>query len=190
VRKTVLLAVVLVASACGSGNSGGSAPPPSNVAVGTQDINPVPYEQVQDGGELKWPVQDFPATFNELSGDASSGDIPPITRSVMPTPSVEQPDATFKPNPEYLTSMELVSQEPEKVTYKLNRKAHWSDGSPITWEDYRSQWQALTGRNHDFVVLSTAGYENIADISRGADDYEFTATYNPKRCSRSCTRSR
>ncbi|MFD1049800.1 ABC transporter substrate-binding protein, partial [Kibdelosporangium lantanae] len=165
----------------GSGNSGGGAPPPpANVAIGTQDINPTPYEQVQDGGELKWPVQDFPASFNELSGDASSSDIPPITRSVMPTPSVEQPDATFKPNPEYLTSMELVSQDPEKVTYKLNKKAHWSDGSPITWEDYRSQWQALNGKNHDFVVLSTAGYENVVDVSRGADDYEFTVTYNPK----------
>jgi peptide/nickel transport system substrate-binding protein len=183
VRLPLVLAisVALVASACGGrgGGSAGGAPPPK-ASIGQVDINPVDPAQLKQGGELKWPVQDFPAQFNELQGDASSGDIPPITRAMMPTPIWEKADASFEPNPDYVESFELKSTEPQQVHYKLNRKAKWSDGAPITWEDYKSQWQSLNGKNPAFVVLSTAGYANIVDISRGADDYEFTATFQPK----------
>jgi glutathione transport system substrate-binding protein len=176
----VAVVAVLTASACGSGSGGGNAPPPAAVGAGTIDINPVDPAQLRDGGELKWGVQEFPAQFNEVQGDATSSDIPPITRSIMPTPSQEEPDATFKADPDYVESYELLGKDPEQIHYKLNRKAHWSDGTPITWADYKSQWQALNGKNAAFVTLSTAGYENISDIARGADDYEFTATFSPR----------
>jgi peptide/nickel transport system substrate-binding protein len=171
--------VALTASACGSGGNSGSAPPPK-VAAGQSDMNPVDPALLQDGGELKWPVIDFPAQFNELQGDATSGDIPPITRSIMPTPVRKQPDASFAADPDYVESFELVSKDPQQVHYKLNRKAHWSDGTPITWADYKSQCQAMNGKNPAFVVLFTSGYANISDITRGADDYDFTVTYSPK----------
>jgi peptide/nickel transport system substrate-binding protein len=184
VRLPVTLAVVvaLTASACGGkgGSNGAGAPPPPKVEIGQADINPVDPALLQDGGELKWPVIDFPAQFNELQGDASSGDIPPITRSMMPTPSLEKADGTFRPDPDYVESFELVSKDPQKVHYKLNPKAHWSDGTPITWADYKSQVDATSGKNPAFVVLSTAGYANVSEVTRGADDYDFTLTYSPK----------
>src|SRR2546430_9118058 len=91
---TVAIGGAPTASAWGGrgGAGGAGAPPPAKVSIGQADINPVDPDQLHMGGELKWPVIDFPAQFNELQGDATSGDIPPITRSMMPTPSLEKAD--------------------------------------------------------------------------------------------------
>ncbi|MFL6120872.1 ABC transporter family substrate-binding protein [Actinophytocola sp.] len=178
-RPVLALTLITVLAAAGCGGTDNAEAPPPKAALNQIDINPVDPDTLRQGGDLNWPVQDFPNQFNELQGDATSGDIPPVTRSIMPTPSWEKPDASFQPNPDYVESFTLVSENPQKVAYKLNRKAHWSDGKPITWEDYKSQWQAVNGRNPAFIPLSTAGYANISDIAKGADEYAFTVTYDP-----------
>ncbi|WP_158510713.1 ABC transporter family substrate-binding protein [Kutzneria albida] len=172
-----IAASALLLSACGG--AAGSGPPPTK-EIGKNDINPKPRDQVKDGGVLQWGVDAYPANFNWLHVDATDGDIPAVVQSFMPTPAISDANGTWSPNPAYLTSFTVVSQDPQKVEYKLNPKAHWSDGSPITWADYQSQWQALNGKNPAFQVQNTAGYASISDISRGADDYSFTATYSPK----------
>lgn len=172
------LAGVLVAG-CGTGPSGNPETSGAPQAIGQNDINPVDPGRLKDGGELKWPVEDYPAQFNMLHADATNGDIPPVVQSIMPTPVISDAAGNWSPDPAYLESFQLTSTNPQKVTYRLNRTAHWSDGNPITWSDYRSQWAALNGRDTTFNVLSTAGYANITDVSRGVDDYEFTATFGP-----------
>ena len=170
----------LALSGCGSSAGGGAETKAQQQAVGQNDINPQDVAKLKDGGEVKWPVEDYPAQFNMLQGDATNGDIPPIVQAMMPTPAVATADGNWGPDPDYVESFQLTSTEPQKVTFKLNPKAKWSDGTPITWVDYQSQWQASNGKNTAFNVLSTAGYANISDISRGASDYEFTATFQPK----------
>ncbi|GDY33198.1 ABC transporter family substrate-binding protein [Gandjariella thermophila] len=172
------LAATLVAG-CGTGPSGSPESSGAPQAIGQNDINPVNPSRLADGGELKWPVEDYPAQFNMLHADATNGDIPPVVQSMMPTPVISDAAGTWSPNPAYLEWFQLSSTNPQKVTYRLNRAAHWSDGTPITWDDYRSQWAAVNGRDTSFHVLSTAGYANVVDIARGADDYEFTATFSP-----------
>ncbi|MFI9387564.1 ABC transporter family substrate-binding protein [Kutzneria sp. NPDC052558] len=171
-------ASALLLSACG-GSAGSSAPPPTK-QIGQNDTNPTPRDQVKDGGILQWGVQAYPANFNMLAIDASSGDIPPVVQSFEPTPAIADASGTWGPNPDYVESFKLISNDPQKAEYKLNPKAKWSDGTPITWEDYKSQWQALNGKNTAYQPLSTAGYASISDISKGSDDYDFTVTYSPK----------
>jgi peptide/nickel transport system substrate-binding protein len=171
-------ASALLLSACG-GSAGSSAPPPTK-QIGQNDINPLARDQVKDGGVLQWGVQAYPANFNMLAIDASSGDIPPVIQSFEPTPAIADAAGNWNPDPDYVESFKLVSSDPQKVEYKLNPKAKWSDGTPITWEDYKSEWQALNGKNTAFQPLSTAGYASISTIDKGADDYAFTVTYSPK----------
>ncbi|MEV6612229.1 ABC transporter family substrate-binding protein [Kutzneria sp. NPDC051319] len=171
-------ASALLLSACG-GSAGSSAPPPTK-QIGQNDINPMSRDQVKDGGILQWGVQAYPANFNMLAIDASSGDIPPVIESFEPTPAIADASGNWIPDPDYVESFKLTSSDPQKVEYKLNPKAKWSDGTPITWEDYKSEWQALNGKNTAYQPLSTAGYASISDISKGADDYAFTVTYSPK----------
>ena len=46
------------------------------------------------------------------------------------------------------------------MTYYIKKNARWSDGKPITAQDYRSTWQTIM--NKSFNILSTIGYEDIS----------------------------
>lgn len=176
-----LLVVPLAVSlaACGQSGGAGAAPPPK-AAIGQIDINAQPLDKVRDGGQLNWPIEDYPSQFNELQANVNTDDTEAVTRSFMPTPMVEQPDGSFKADLDYVTEAKVRSTDPQVVHFTLNKKAHWSDGSPITWADYRSQWQAMNGKNPAFQVITNGGWENITDVKRGADDYDFTVTFAPK----------
>ena len=46
-------------------------------------------------------------------------------------------------NRDYLASEPTLTTDPKQVvTYKINPKAVWYDGTPITWEDFYWQWKA------------------------------------------------
>lgn len=179
VALLVLPLAVSVVAACGQSGGAGAAPPPA-AAIGQIDINPQPLDKLRDGGELNWPIEDYPSQFNELQANVNTDDTEAVTRSIMPTPMVEQADGSFKADPDYVTSAKLQSTDPQVVRFTLNRKAQWSDGSPITWADYRSQWQAMNGKNTAYEVITNGGWENITDVERGTDDYDFTVTFAPK----------
>jgi peptide/nickel transport system substrate-binding protein len=171
-------ASALLLSACG-GSAGSSAPPPTK-QIGQNDINAMSRDKVKDGGILQWGIEQYPSNFNMFAIDSGSGDTPPVVESFMPTPAIADASGNWGPDPDYVESFKLVSTDPQKVEYKLNQKAKWSDGTPITWEDYKSEWQALNGKNTAFQISSSAGYSSISDISKGSDDYDFTVTYDPK----------
>ena len=46
------------------------------------------------------------------------------------------------------------------MTYYIKKNARWSDGKPITAQDYRFTWQTIM--NKSFNILSTIGYEDIS----------------------------
>ena len=50
---------------------------------------------------------------------------------------------------------------PQKVTYKLNPKAVWSDGTPITSADFKYTWdQIVTGED----IYDKTGYEDVESV--------------------------
>jgi peptide/nickel transport system substrate-binding protein len=59
-----------------------------------------------------------------------------------------------------LVSRVAFTRRPFTVTYYIKRNARWSDGRPITAQDYRFTWQTIM--NKSFNILSTIGYEDIA----------------------------
>jgi peptide/nickel transport system substrate-binding protein len=63
------------------------------------------------------------------------------------------------------------------VTYEINPQAVWSDGTPITWEDFYWQWQANNGENPAYQISSSNGYSDIQNVERGANDREVIVTF-------------
>ena len=63
------------------------------------------------------------------------------------------------------------------VTYTINPKAVWSDGSPITWEDISSQINATNGKNKDFLIASPNGADRVEKVTRGVDDRQAVVTF-------------
>jgi peptide/nickel transport system substrate-binding protein len=61
-----------------------------------------------------------------------------------------------------LTGMPTFSSTPvETITYHINPKAVWSDGKPITCDDFKYTWQQIsTGAN----IYDRTGYTDIANV--------------------------
>lgn len=186
IGRTTRLLAMLVASAaliaaCGSSSSddnGGGGGNDSS-ALKASDLNPVPRDQLRQGGTLSWGLDEYPAQFNYNQIDGTSDAASKIIYAVMPRPFRVDPSGKVTPNTNYVTSAEVTSTSPNQVvTYKLNKNAKWSDGKPITWKDYEAEWKALRDPAGKYKIASATGYERITKVERGADDYEFTTTYS------------
>src|SRR5688572_13327318 len=165
------LAVILIACsiACGrtqnqgegGGEGEGSGPPPST----EHQINAQPRDRVQDGGRLVWPISSMPVTYNYHHIDGTEDNHTHQKHSLMPR--IYMTDASGTPlwNPDYLASEPTVVTEPRQVvTYRINPKAMWYDGTPITWEDFHWQWRALNGTNKAYQISSSNGYSDIESV--------------------------
>ncbi|MGE2692388.1 ABC transporter family substrate-binding protein [Mycolicibacterium pulveris] len=171
------LATALVLSGCSSGNE--EAPSAGGAAeVGTtNDINPQPRENLREGGNLRLALNDFPPNFNSLHIDGNVGDVASLMRPTMPRAFRIAADGSATVNTDYFTSVELTSSDPQVVTYTINPEAVWSDGTPITWEDLKSQIDATSGKNDQFAIAATNGSDRVASVERGVDDRQAVITF-------------
>jgi peptide/nickel transport system substrate-binding protein len=83
----------------------------------------------------------------------------------------------MKVNNDYFTNVELTSTDPQVVTYTINPKAVWSDGTPITWEDIASQITATRGKDKNFATAAPTGSDRVASVTRGVDDRQAVITF-------------
>jgi peptide/nickel transport system substrate-binding protein len=175
-----LLATVIAAltlSSCSSGNEGAPSAGGAAEVGSTNDVNPQPRDKLQEGGNLRVAINDFPPNFNSLHIDGNTGDVAAIMRPTMPRAFRIAADGSATVNTDYFTSVELTSTEPQVVTYTINPKAVWSDGTPITWVDLKSQIDATSGKNEDFAIAATNGSDRVAKVERGVDDRQAVITF-------------
>ncbi|WP_225731981.1 MULTISPECIES: ABC transporter family substrate-binding protein [unclassified Nocardia] len=170
-----VVALGLLLSGCGGA---GDTSQPANVDIGTtNDINPHDRSELKDGGNLRLAITSFPATFNNLHVDGGDADVGAVIGPLMPAPFISDASGNLTVDHNYFTDIQLTNTNPQQVTYTINPKAVWSDGSPITWEDLRSQAAAMSGANKDFLITTTAGFERVAKVERGVDDRQAIITF-------------
>jgi peptide/nickel transport system substrate-binding protein len=171
---TLVTAVVL--SGCSASRQAPSAGGTAEVGT-TNDINPQDPSKVQDGGNLRLALTEFPSNFNPLNIDGNSVDVSAIVKPTLPRAFNIAANGSLSINSDYFTNVELTGANPQKVTYTINPKAVWSDGAPITWEDIASQVNADSGKDKAFATASTAGYDRVASVTRGVDDRQAVITF-------------
>ena len=109
-------------------------------------------------------------------------DFSPVTTAVasmvLPSVSVYLPDGTVAFDQDLVDSAAVTSVDPFTVSYVLNRNASWSDGTPVTGEDFSylaAQMSSAPG------TIDAAGYRLIKDVrSREGGkvvDVEFSAPF-------------
>jgi peptide/nickel transport system substrate-binding protein len=171
--------LALFASACGGG--GETTPAPAATAVPSaslNQINPMPRERVQDGGTFTWPIGQIPSQFNYYELDGTLQDNKDVMFAMMPAAFYSDASATPKWNPNLLASEPVLVAEPKQVvTYVINPKAAWYDGTPITWQDFYWQWKATNGTDKAYRISAANGYEDIENVARGKDDREVIVTF-------------
>lgn len=164
-----LPALVLIATACQK---------TPQFTVGENDINPTPASSLASGGTLNWPLSELPQNYNYNSNVGSLADEGSLIYAVMPT--LFNFNALGQPvlDTDYLTSAAITSSSPQVVTYEINPKATWSDGTAITAADFIAQWKALNGKDATFNAATTAGYSSISSVAQGKDAGEVLVTFS------------
>ncbi|MEO3873047.1 ABC transporter family substrate-binding protein [Nonomuraea sp. B12E4] len=184
-KTSCLVVAAVAASLClaGCGDSAGNAP--GNKGPGGDDrtikafdINQQSRDKVKDGGTLRWGINEFPSQWNRNHVDGNLAVAAAISNALLPSPFVSNEKAEISPDRDYLLEAKVTAQRPKQVvTYTLNPKARWSNGHPITWADYQAQWHALNGRDPEFHIASSTGYQDIEKVARGKDDHEVVVTF-------------
>ena len=72
----------------------------------------------------------YPSNFNSLHIDGNEADTGAMLRTTMPRAFRVGSDGSTTVNTDYFTDIELTSESPQVVTYTINPKAVWSDGTP------------------------------------------------------------
>ena len=175
---TVVAVTALALAGCSSSerdtpSAGGTAEIGS-----TNDINPQEVSNLRQGGNLRLALTAFPSNFNPLHLDGNTGDVGSLTRPTLPRAFVIAADGSATVNTDYFTDIELTGTDPQVVTYTINPEAVWSDGTPITWEDIKSQAEANSGKNPEFVIAAPNGFERVASVTRGTDDRQAVMTFD------------
>ncbi|MFI2475430.1 ABC transporter family substrate-binding protein [Nocardia xishanensis] len=169
-----LAALGLILTGC---SDSGSVTPGTSTIGSTNDINPVDPSQLRDGGNLRLVLSSFPENFNVLhvDGNTESGGL--VAGPTMPTPFVSNAAGELSVDHNFFTDVQLTNTSPQQVTYTINPKAVWSDGSPITWEDLRSQANALSGKDDAYLIAALSGFDRVEKVERGVDDRQAIVTF-------------
>jgi peptide/nickel transport system substrate-binding protein len=178
---TAALSVTLVAcgSSPGSGtNANGGAGDTAKSLAAQAQYNPQPYENVKDGGTLTTALPEISTQWNPFQGDMTG-----YTRTLWDwyNPVLTTFSADGKPafNPDYLTDVKADAVNGNtRITYTINPKATYNDGSPIDWTAFQATWKADNAQNKDYVVNSSDGYDRIASVAKGVDDRQAIVTFN------------
>jgi peptide/nickel transport system substrate-binding protein len=167
------VAIGLIVSGCSSDTTPAGS---SNIGT-TNDINPKDPSELRDGGNLRMPIGSFPATFNALHVDMDN-DVAQVVDPLLPSAFISNAAGELSINHDFFTDITLTGTNPQQVTYTLNPKAVWSDGTPITWEDLQSEAAALGGSAKGFQIASPSGFDRVAKVERGVDDRQAIVTFD------------
>jgi peptide/nickel transport system substrate-binding protein len=187
VKKFAALAAIAALSvtlvACG-----GSPGPGTNANGGRGDTdkslaaqaqyNPQPYDNLKDGGTLTTSLPEISPQWNAFQGDMTA-----YSRTLWNwyNPLLVTFSADGEPvfNPDYLTDVKADTVDGNtRITYTINPKATYNDGSPIDWTAFEATWKANNAQNKDYIVNSSDGYDRITSVTKGVADRQAIVIFN------------
>jgi peptide/nickel transport system substrate-binding protein len=167
-------ALAFVAAACGTTDE---APDLPEAAEPDDQIESEVDEDVQtvEGGTILFGDEQEPTILNGFLLDGNSLVTSKVFNNQFPGAYVIQPDFSFAP---YLLDGEAeFTEEPFSVTYTIRDDAEWSDGTPITVDDFIFVYETISDEDapHAGQITSREGYDLISDYEV---DGEKTITFN------------
>ncbi|GEB95133.1 ABC transporter family substrate-binding protein [Microbacterium lacticum] len=174
----LLSAAAMVFAGCAAGNTAPSSTDSPAAALPTVDWDAADAGDVQDGGTLTLAVGALPVNYNNSQIDGNEVDTNTLLSPTQGGPLRITTDGGTEVNPDYASSVELTSEDPQVVEIKLNPKAVWEDGTPITVADYEATWKALNGTNEAYQVVSTTGWDQIGSVEQGSDEFDVKVTFS------------
>ncbi|HKD95684.1 MAG TPA: ABC transporter family substrate-binding protein [Gaiellaceae bacterium] len=182
VRTVVALvgagAVLLALAACGGGGT-------TNNGVTTSSPGSTKTVAVKSGGSLTYALDEDLAGFNVLNLAENEFVLQEIIDPVWPSVFITPPNLKPTMDKNFVTSVKLTKHNPQTIVYKINPKAKWSDGVPISASDFIYNWQAQSGNpkftdkgGKPFEPASTSGYNQIKSVTGSDGNKTVTVVFS------------
>lgn len=141
------LALALV-TACGGGGAGNNGPKPTSPAqLPASSINAQPRSALQQGGELKIPIEEFGGQWNRMhvNGNlAETGNM--MDGTLLPNLLQYNDKGEFSPNPTYLKKVSATTTVPTVATYDLTRMRSGTAAARSAWRTSSPPGRRAAGR--------------------------------------------
>jgi peptide/nickel transport system substrate-binding protein len=151
----LFLAFALVIAACGGGGGGGGD---SGTSTATKD-----------GGTLSYAADQEPTGFNANTSKDNGTSVLNVVINMFPPVFRLHPDYSVQLNKELMDSAEQTSTDPQTIVYKIKPEAVWSDGTPVSADDFIYLWKNLNGSIKGNDVAATTGFDQIQSVN-GSDN--------------------
>jgi peptide/nickel transport system substrate-binding protein len=120
--------------------------------------------------------------FNPNTSAGATSATPTVMASVLPSAYIVNPQNLAVVNAALLQSVEVIRPAPLTISYVINPKAVWSDGTPVTAQDFIYAWESQRGVGDDldgkpYDVASTLGYRDIDSITPSTDGKTVTVLF-------------
>ena len=168
-------AILAVTAIIGISCSGGPVSPSATPESGT----------VRPGGTLVVGGTGEPANgFNPKNPKSSTGAVVKLMANVWPSPFQTTPDFRLELDSELMVSADLTSTDPQTVVFKINPKAVWSDGVPVTADDFIYNWEASRPGARDIdgspLQATPISTDPIASVTGTDDGRTVTVVYSSR----------
>lgn len=172
------LATLLALSAC----SGGGTEPEGNTspnagATDMADYNPQDRDKLQDGGTYTTAITTINNQWNPFQTDAD------VYTSQLwswynPQMAFFSAEGEYTPNPDYLSDVKMTVENDKTVmTYTINPKAKYNDGTAMDWTSFENTWKANSGQDPKYLVSATDGYSQIESVKEGENAQQAIVTF-------------
>jgi peptide/nickel transport system substrate-binding protein len=139
---------------------------------------------VKSGGTLTYALDQDVAGFNVLNVTDNAFVLGQMLDQTWPSVFVIQPNLSLALNTNVVTSATVTNTNPQTVVYQINPKATWSDGTPISAQDFIYNWQAQSGNpaykdvgGKPFLPASTAGFSSIKSVTSSNNGKTATVVF-------------
>jgi ABC-type transport system substrate-binding protein len=120
-------------------------------------------------GSMVFGAEQEPPCLNNLTAGCNNTWTAWTAAIALASPLIVNPDFSIGP---YMGTGKVVRKTPFTVLIRLNKKARWSDGKPVTADDLIFTWQ--TNVNPKWDIASRSGWESVARATKvGARAVKF-----------------
>jgi len=186
IRKTTGLAglaMLGVGALLLSGCAGAGTPEPTTSTEAPQlplvGYEAVAHDDLVQGGTLNIGVTSSPTdegSWNVHAATAQNVDVQTVLEPTIGSTIKVADDGSWSADPNYASSIELTSEDPQTVNVKLNDKAVFQDGTPITANDYKATYEALGDTTGAYEIIPSSVYSAVGSIEV-VSDYEFNVVF-------------
>ena len=180
---TAALGAVGLLSACGNGSASSEKTKAAGAGANIEDlynINAQDVNSLKKGGTLRLPAGSIGPNFNFYTQSGNTSDNVNVMSTISQAGMWNLDfDGTYKLNTDFAVSFEHSKKgDKVQVAVKLNPKAVFNDGTPITYKALQSTWNIFKSLDNGYNIVTSGIYEFVESVEKGEDDYSAIVTFS------------